>query len=227
MKIDPMTVALCTPTYDCKMHSHYVLGLSHVVAQRQVAMPYFVTGCSSVSRARNFCVHWFLHKTQYEHMVFVDADIGFGIEDWELLLEDQGEDAVCAEYMKKDPDKIDQVSLGLGFARISRALLMRMADEPREGGGDLMARYREYGEEWIDYFPQGVNQMAAARFDEDRGFWSCAGMVGAIIRAERRTNLTHYGEKPYRYTRAPDKADCSMYGPPIDITVPTEPMPAI
>lgn len=215
MTIDPMSVALCTPTYDSKLHAGYVMGLSHVIAQHQVGQPYFVTGCSSISRARNFCTHWFL-KTRFEYLAFVDADIGFRIDDWQYLLEEiEGEDAVCAEYMKKDPQKVAQVSMGLGFVRISRALLLRMADARLDDGTELCARWREYGEERIDFFPQGVDRLSMQRHDEDRGFWATAGRVNAAIRVERRTKLIHYGEMPYGYTRAEGTADIDMLTPPV------------
>lgn len=220
--VDPMTVALCTPTYDGKLGCLYTLGLTHVVAQRGLAMPYFQSGCSNVALARNRCVHWFL-KTNYQHLVFVDADIGFSLEDWWRLLEDDGSDAVCAEYRKKDQLRRIRVHFGLGFARIHRRVFQAMADMRREDGSDLLPRFRMEGEEWIDYFPQGVALEGTWR-GEDHGFWLCAKVSGCQVRIEQRCHLIHTGEAhfPYRAEDFPDESSAYASTEDAEVTTPSD-----
>jgi hypothetical protein len=202
--IDPLSVAVCTPTYDGKLGALYVLGLTHVVAQRGLAMPYFQSGCSNVALARNRCVQWFL-QSPYQHLAFIDADIGFSLEDWRALLEDDGSDAVCAEYRKKDQLRRIRVHFGLGFARISRRVFEAMAELRQDDGQDLLKRFRMDGQEWIDYFPQGVTFEGSWR-GEDHGFWLCAKVAGCQVRIEQRCRLIHTGEAHFPY-RSEDFAD--------------------
>ena len=195
-----MSVAICTPSYDGTFGSAYTLGLVALAAHREFAMPYLVSYCSNVALARNKCVHWFL-STEYEHLVFIDADMGYSRTDWQYLMEDDGSEGVCCEYRKKDQVRKIRVQYGLGFARISRRLLEQMALLEREAGGDLLQRFRSEGEEWIDYFPQGVVTGDTWR-GEDHGFWLMARLTGLAIRLERRTELMHTGVAHWRYQAA-------------------------
>lgn len=221
--IDPLSVAVCTPTYDGKLGCLYVMGLTHVVAQRELGQPYFHTGCSNVALARNYCVHWFL-SSSFEHLVFIDADIGFSLADWRYLLEDDGSDAVCAEYRKKDQLRRARVRFGLGFARINRRTLEAMAELRQEDGADLLRRFRMDGEEWIDYFPQGVALEGTWR-GEDHGFWLCAKVAGCQVRIERRCRLIHTGEAHFPYREADFPEESSDYASleDADLTRPADP----
>ncbi len=205
-RIDPTTVALATPTYDGTLGVLYVMGLAHVIAQRELAMPYFQSGCSHIGLARNRCAHWFL-KSPYEHLVFVDADIGFSLEDWRYLMEDDGSEAVSAPYRKKDQLRRERVDFGLGFARVSRKVFEAMAALTQEDGQDLLRRFRMEGEEWIDYFPAGVMMDGSWR-GEDHGFWLLARVTGCQVRRERRCRLIHTGNAhfPYRNEDFPDES---------------------
>lgn len=212
-EIDPMSIAVCTPTYDGKLEVSYTAGLTLLAAHRRMAMPFFLAYCSNVAQARNRCVHWFLHKTDYQHLVFIDADIGFGLHDWDMLMEGD-EECVCAEYRKKDQTRKVRVLYGLGFARISRAVLeglaaMRSVDEEH----DMLLRFRMEGEEWIDYFPQGVVTGDTWR-GEDHGFWLMVQLAGFAVRIERRTHLMHTGVAhfPYEANEFPD--ELSPYADP-------------
>lgn len=220
--IDPQSVAVCTPTYDGKLGCLYVLGLTHVVAQRGLAMPYFQSGCSNVALARNRCVHWFL-SSPYEHLVFIDADIGFSLDDWWKLMEDDGSDAVCAEYRKKDQLRRIRVHFGLGFARVSRGVFTRMAELDREDGTPILQRFRMEGEEWIDYFPQGVALEGTWR-GEDHGFWLVAKVSGCQVRIEQRCRLIHTGEAhfPYRCEDFPDESSAYASAQDAELTQPQD-----
>lgn len=208
--IDPATVALCTPTYDSKLGVLYVMGLTEVLANRALAMPYFQAGCSHVGLARNRCAHWFL-KTPYQHLVFVDADIGFRLSDWMALLEDDGSECVCAPYRKKDQREAIRVHMGLGFARISRPVFAALDALRDEAGADLLRRFRMDGEEWVDYFPSGVGMDAHWR-GEDHGFWLLAKVTGAQVRIEERCRLVHSGEAHWVYRTEDFPNEESPYG---------------
>lgn len=203
MMINPNTVALCTPTYDGKLDVLYTLGQAECVAKgllRFDAIRY-EAGCSNVALARNRCVHWFL-KTPFQHLVFVDADIGFRASDWAALLEDDGSECVCAPYRKKDQRQAVKVHMGLGFARISRPVFACLAAQDNGEGRELLSRFRMDGEEWIDYFPQGVGIDGCWR-GEDHGFWLLAKVAGAQVRIEERARLVHTGIAHWVY-RAED-----------------------
>lgn len=196
--IDPMSIAVVIPTYDGKLESTTALGMMYLSAHKRYAMPYILAYCSNVVQARNRCVHWFMTKTEYEHLVFVDADIGFSIGDWDMLLEGP-EDAVCCEYRKKDQTNRIRVLWGLGFARVSRRVFKALdalpaPDEER----DMLQRFRMEGEEWVDYFPQGVVTGDTWR-GEDHGFWLMVQLAGIAVRVERRTKLLHTGVAHWRY----------------------------
>lgn len=201
--IDPRTVALCTPTYDGKLDALYNLGLAEVIGQGllQWQAVYYQTGCSNVALARNRAVHRFL-QTDFQQLIFIDADIGFRASDWLALLEDDGSECVCAPYRKKDQRQAVKVHMGLGFARVSRAVLDAMADLRNEAGADLLQRFRMEGEEWVDYFPQGVGLDGLWR-GEDHGFWLVAKIAGAQVRIEERCRLVHTGAAHWIY-RAED-----------------------
>lgn len=214
--VDPSSVALVTPTYDGKLGVLYVLGLTEVIGARLLAHPYFQAGCSNVALARNRCVHWFL-KTPFTELVFVDADIGFRLTDWQALLE-EGSDAVCAPYRKKDQRQAVKVHMGLGFARVSRSVFTAMADLRTEDGQDLLHRFRMDGEEWIDYFPQGVEPLSASWRGEDHGFWLFAKLAGASVRIEERCRLVHSGEAHWVYRSEDFPDEQSPFGLDPDIT---------
>jgi len=204
-----MTVALATPTYDGKLGVPYVLGLTSLVAHRRIAMPFFLGGCSNVALARNKCARWFLEQG-YEHLVFIDADMGFSEADFDILMQGD-EECVACEYRKKDQTRKVRVIYGLGFARIARSAFERLAGCERDDGNPLLYRFRMDGEEWVDYFPQGPTGDGVWR-GEDHGFWLMAKLAGASVRVERRTALMHTGDAHFVY-RAEDFPDeLSPYG---------------
>lgn len=207
--IDPMSIAICTPAYDGKLGVPYVMGLTSLIAQRRFAVPYFLAHCSNIALARNRCVKWFL-ATGLEHLVFIDADIGYSVHDWEYLMEGP-EDAVTCEYRKKDQTKKVRVLYGLGFARISRGVLDAMAEMRRDDGQDLLVRFRMEESEWIDYFPQGAFAAGTWR-GEDHGFWLMAKLAGATVRLENRTRLMHTGDAHYIYRMEDFPDESSAYG---------------
>lgn len=209
--IDPMSVAICTPSYDGKTVVPYTMGLTLLAAHKRFAMPYMPSYCSNAALARNMCVHWFL-ESPYQHLVFIDADMGFSLTDWEYLMEGD-EEAALAEYRKKDQVHKVRVLYGLGFARISRRLLEEMAALERDGGGDMLMRFRMDGEEWIDYFPQGVVASDTWR-GEDHGFWLMARLTGLPIRIERRPELLHTGTAHWKYHAADFPAELSAFADP-------------
>lgn len=199
MTPQPHEIVLLTPAGDGKLGLGYCMGLTLLLAQRRIDMPLWLGGCSDVGLARNKLLHRAL-QGPWQHFMWIDADIGFSLIDWQYLWEGD-EEAVCAEYRKKDQTRKVRVPWGLGFARVSRRLIEAMDALVTEEGVDVVARFREDGEEWKDYFPAGV--VTGHRRGEDHNFWLFAQLTGLPMRIERRTRLMHTGEAHFPY-RAED-----------------------
>jgi hypothetical protein len=103
----PLMVA--TPMYGgqcCGNYVHALLGLNSVMVQHGLVMKYFsVANESLVTRARNFCTHVFLNRTECTHLMFIDADIEFRPDDVISFLDiadpNSDKDVVCGLYPKK------------------------------------------------------------------------------------------------------------------------------
>lgn len=223
--IDPMSVLVATPTLDGKTEVTYNMGLTMLIAHRKIGMPIWLAGCSDIGLARNKLVRRFLEHPEFEHLVFIDADIGFSEADFDMLMEGD-EEAVCAEYRKKDQTRKIRVPWGLGFARISRRVFEAIDALQGDNGADIAQRFRMDGEEWRDYFPAGV--VVGVRRGEDHNFWLLAQLTGLPIRLERRTALVHTGPAHWRYraedfTGPPENAFAdSDDGPPAELPDATE-----
>ena len=100
-------VLVVTPCFGGTLFLNYVLSIINL--QRESADAglrtafYFNAGDSLITRSRNDCVAYFLANTQFTHLFWIDADIGFAPEQaFRLLLADR--DIVAGVYPLKRED---------------------------------------------------------------------------------------------------------------------------
>ena len=207
--INPRSVFVGRPIYNHATPGHD-RGMLELCDRQDIGGQYDHCGCASIGSARDYIVHFFLTRTRFEWLVWIDADISFSRDDWGYLMEGP-ELAVCAEYLKKTQDLSKQVvHFGLGFARIHRSVFESIDNLVSEDGEPRLLRYRSQVElpgvpvtieEFAQYHPEGV-QLDGSRRNEDHGFWLLARLAGASIRIERRTKLGHTGPFTWWYDAA-------------------------
>lgn len=219
--INPLSVLVCTPSLDGKVECGYAGGLASAGAEHLFGNMAFLNSCSHVAHARNQMVAGFL-QSQFDQMVFIDADIGFSAQDFKYLMNypqvkgqaapvppDQDEfdgaatkDASgealisCAEYSRKT-EAHEAVRLGLGFCKISREVFVALDKLKEEDGRPSIDQYMSNGSLISDYFISGSRQ--GRWLGEDQGFFILCHMAGIVPRIEQRTNLMHVGRKVYAY----------------------------
>lgn len=189
------TVLICTPTFDRRIDIGYMTGLFQVLDYFD--RPKMLAQNSDIGDARNFLAHDFVENCpQYDWLVWIDSDIIFTREDWELLFEGD-EDIVCAQYSRKILG-LPPVSFGLGFTRVHRSVYEKIKDLMREDGTENAQRYYSDGAMRVNYHPTGAT--GDHRYvREDRGFFLLATMTDAKCREETRTRLRHVGSFEYHY----------------------------
>lgn len=194
--IDPAKVFLCTPTHDGNLCSGYVGGaLSSTGLFGGVA---FLNGTSHVGLARNLQARAFLRNRQFDWLLSIDADIGFGRRDLELLYE--GDELIhVAEYAKKDFKSRGPAQFGFGFVVIHRDVFAALDEVALDDGVPLVDSFPWEGELVRNYFPSGVLN-AGHWMGEDQGFFLLAQVAQITPRVETRTRLVHWGRHGYEYT---------------------------
>ncbi len=199
-KVDPRQIVLAMP---CKTGQNDVMttrGLCNVIGSGRLAnQPLFNYGGSNVAAVRNKIAHEFLTRTSAEWLMMLDDDIGFTLDDWDYLWEDQhSELAVCAEYLQKIDGQQVPALFGLGFCRVHREVFERLI-KLTDSTGQAWVRQGIYaGTLMYDFFPQGVNSAGEYR-QEDHGFWTLVHLTQAPVRLERRGHLLHSGRSTWRY----------------------------
>ncbi len=82
---------ITTPCYsgDVAMTYHVsVMELARLCRERGIAFEQnFLSGCSSITHARNWLTTAFFHSTRHSHMLFIDADMGFQATDILCMLD--------------------------------------------------------------------------------------------------------------------------------------------
>lgn len=195
--IDPKKVFVSIPTLSGEVCHETVKGL--LGSAGLYGGVDFVTGCSEVNLARNLAVQHFDSLPQFDHMVFIDSDIGFSRQDFEFLMSGD-EDAVYAPYSKKDGTGKPS-EFGLGFARVKRSVFEKILDlktaNPIDGlpdpdGEPAVNFFFWQGAMVFEFFPSFAT--AAHHWSgEDHSFWKLVKMSGATVRVEERVRLRHWG----------------------------------
>jgi hypothetical protein len=207
--IDPRTICLAIPCKTGLVDVMCMRGVCNLIGSGRLGnQPLFKYGGSNIGAVRNSIAHVFETQTQCEWLMMLDDDVGFSIEDWDLLFEDQaGELAVCAEYLQKIDGASTPAVFGLGFARVHRHVFERLRELTTDDGTPWVRQGIYAGTLMWDYFPQGVNAAGEYR-QEDHGFWSLVHTAGVSVRMERRSHLKHSGRSTWTY-------DAAMLDPPV------------
>ena len=171
---------------------------------------------SLITKGRSRIANFFINNTEYEYVMFVDADVGFQSEDVLKLLSHQ-KDIVCGAYpMKSIPLRynynltqppvaenglVQIENIGFGFALIHR----RVFDRIRENYEDLKyipalnhSNYpiteAEYHNSY-HYFNELKKDMSY--LPEDFSFFERAKSVGFVAWLDTSIRLSHVGSHVY------------------------------
>lgn len=203
-----MSILFCTPCYGSQVTEPYFrscLQLQLALASCNFPHSFFtLSNDSLVTRARNVCVANFL-KTDFESMMFIDADIEFSVDDVGMLLEMDQPISVGVYRMKKPGSKyaawrdgelvddLDQFTrpitvdyAGTGFMLIKREVFTEI--------------YREYPEwkyeegqvgDCFGYFQDPI--MDGFHMSEDYFFCRTWRDLGHEVWMHPKVRLTHHG----------------------------------
>lgn len=82
---------VATPCYSGEVTMTYhwsVMELARVCRERDIVFEQgFLSGCSSITHARNYLTTAFVKSTRYSHMLFIDSDMGFQAADILAMLD--------------------------------------------------------------------------------------------------------------------------------------------
>lgn len=194
------------PTYDAKIHHTTVGGLFNVAFLmgrhgHGVILDVIPNDCF-ISHARNLMATRFLQIEGATDMVMIDADVGFGDEDFDLLIKANG-DIVCGVYRYKedterypcvsDPENVKRGRLKklvygpAGFMKIRRKVLEKMAK--------TTPKFEDDGGSLYDFFPSGVSGTGFK--GEDANFCMNARNAGFDVWGLTGLKLKHTGAKTY------------------------------
>lgn len=208
-----MSLLIATPGYGGQVTTPWVtsaLALQEEAILRGFDLGWLVTaGESLVTRARNTSVATFLTQTDYERLMFVDADIEFQPEDV-FRLWDMNQDVAVAAYAMKRPDKplsawvhgsmveLDDLEgptlvdyAGTGFMMINRGVFERM----RDAWPEIEHTEGLVGQCW-QFFDIGI--VDGVSLSED--YWFCHRWreLGGNVVLDPSIRLTHWGRFGYR-----------------------------
>jgi hypothetical protein len=74
------TILIATPCYGGLVTNHYlmsILGMTRLMSERRIGYDVRTLSDSLITRARNTIASDFLEQTQFSHLFFIDADLGF------------------------------------------------------------------------------------------------------------------------------------------------------
>lgn len=207
-----MSILFCTPCYGGMVfapHFKSCLELKGVLSSQDICHDWLIGWNESlISRGRMKMTKAFL-GTDYEYMMWIDADIEFSVDDinqlWWAMKE--GEDIVVAPYrMKKEGSKFaawvngsliedldplkDPVYVdyaGTGFMMLSRKALMDLASKVESFDDDV----KDIPALYMTPIHDGILES------EDYYFCRIARENGYNIRMVTTTQLKHWGIKAY------------------------------
>lgn len=211
-----MSLMIGVPTYNGQLHHATVGGMlqtAHFCAKAGIGFTVeIVPHDAFIGKARATICERFL-KSEFNDLLFVDADIGFTVKDviqicradvdvamglYRLKIEgaDEGKQMKFPALMhdpikrhEKDPFLIGLQYGPAGFLKIRRPVLEKMIEKyPEEywNGDDGKTH---------DFFPCGRHEHYF--FGEDIGFCTRLGQMGIDLWGVQNLSLDHYGEKKW------------------------------
>lgn len=219
-------IFLATPTFDGKFHWSTTAGLMQVAQFcGKVGMPLasdVVPGDHFVDKARNTLVYRFL-KTNLDEIVFIDADVGFDINGFKLLMKSNVDIAMGLYRVKDDrvkfpallhepveahPEDPRLVKLQYGpagFMKVRRRVFEKMIEQYPE---DYYYAGEAEDSRVYEFFPSG--RKGHHYGGEDIKFCERAIACGFSVWAVQDIPLDHTGAKTYdakwRVLRAVEEA---------------------
>lgn len=191
----PSKILLAMPCMDGRIWAQTMMSVMQVMAASEgLIQPYWSIGDSNIAHCRNGIAHYFLTRTDFDTLFFLDSDIVFSGEDFAYMLEGR-EQIVIAPYARKVMG-MPPTGFGMGFCRIHRSVFDQLNAMEDAEGGEGLARYYIDGEVATHFFFTGAS-TDARWFGEDTGFWHWCALQGMTQRLERRTRLGHIGSYVY------------------------------
>lgn len=206
----PMYGGQCEGTY-----AHGIANLAALCASHGIRLKlHFMSNESLITRARNYCVDEFL-RSECEHMLFIDADIGFDPNYVLLMMAMQYQypelyDVVCAPYPKKciSWEKI-KIAVEKGYADEDPNVLARFVgdyvfnpkngtsqipigepSEVLEGGTGFMMITRRVFEVYDEHFPHLKYRPDHVRSEHFDGSREIMAYFDCIIDPETKRYLS-------------------------------------
>jgi hypothetical protein len=173
---------------------------------------------SLVTKARSRIANFFMNNTEYDYILFIDADVGFTSEDVFKLL-NSNKDMVCGAYpMKgipirynynisnpevKEGDLIKIENIGFGFALIHRKVFTSIIEKygeelkyyPATNNSSFPPTEKEYHNSY-HYFLELKKDMVY--LPEDFSFFERAKSVGYETWLNSSIRLSHVGSHVYQ-----------------------------
>jgi hypothetical protein len=207
-------IYVAIPTYDGKLHHTTVGGLldvMHYLTKHGIGMCVDVIPHDAfIGRARNLACKRFLASGATD-LVFIDADVGFQVPDFALLMkqdvdicggiycfkkDDPGFPALYEQPIERYGPLVKMIHVPGGFMRIRRKVLTRIMELDPENqyyDNDHKALY--------NFFPFGPH--GSIWVGEDVGFCRQAKKHGFSIWGVEMPSLTHTGDKTWNHVWHP------------------------
>lgn len=195
-------------TYSGQIHHTTVGGLFNVAyamgrAGKGICLDVIPHDCF-IDHARDLMAHRFLSIPDATDMVMIDADVGFGADEFIALMNVHSVDVVAGVYPYKEDEEHYPVAIAqppikkgklvamlygpAGFLRIKR----RVFEKLRE----IVPKYQDNEHGLLsEFFPITKSHV---RHGEDAGFCRLANAAGFSVFALEGLNLLHTGEKTWR-----------------------------
>jgi len=103
----PRSICIATPAYGDEVKTGYVDSLLKTcltLQQRRVGLHFVTTSSSLIAQARNLAVDYFMKRTDASHLLFIDADMRWRVDDLMRLLSHGDRDVLSAVAPRKTYD---------------------------------------------------------------------------------------------------------------------------
>lgn len=133
MHTEPFSLAVATPTHYGTMASPYVVGLCELQAhcfKQDIGFELLLQeGVSAIDHARNFLANRFLNETHASHLLFIDDDMGFNVEELAAMFEWRNREVVAAMCPKRRIDWTRIKAIVQAYPDIAPAALDNLAGD--------------------------------------------------------------------------------------------------